>query len=293
MPSSFTSPLTKTSPHCSVLQYTAATQNQALSALLFLYREVLEIDPGPVCAVRARRPKRLPATLTREEARRVIAELSGTNQLIARLIYGSGLCLIECLRLRVADLDFAHLKITVRDRQGVIDHATVLPESLVAPLQEHLRRVKMIHQRDLEAGYGAVFLPAALEGKDPRIWSWQYVFPAQHLSTDPRSGVRRRHHLGESGPEKAVRKAAQSIGIPKRVSCQIFRHCFATHLIEAGYDVRTVQELMGHKDVKTTMTYSHILNLGGPPIRSPLDVHHLPQEREDEQTAQETARPGT
>ena len=256
------------------LNVAASTQNQALSALLFLYREVLEIDPGPVDAVRARKPKRLPNVLTREETLMVLDALSGTNQLIARLLYGSGLRLIECLRLRIQDVDFDYRQIVVRDGKGRVDHVTMLPDSLVQPLQAHLQHVKTVHQRDLDGGYGAVYLPIALEEEYPdghREWCWQYVFPAAKLSTDPRSGVRRRHHLGESGPQKAVRKAAQSMDISKPINCRTFRHCFATHLLENGYDIRTVQELLGHKDVKTTLIYSHVLNRGGPAVRSPLD----------------------
>jgi integron integrase len=263
--------------HLAVDQKVAAsTQNQALSALLFLYRDVLEQDLSgdAIDAVRARQPKRMPTVLTREEALSVIAALSGTNRLIARLLYGSGLRLLECLRLRVKDLDFAYHQITVRDGKGEKDRVTVLPESLFEPLQEHLRRVRMIHDRDLDDGYGAVYLPYALERKYPNTnkeWCWQYVFPAAALSKDPRSGALRRHHLGESGPQRAVREAAKLAGVAKPVSCHTFRHSFATHLLEAGYDIRTVQELLGHKDVKTTMIYTHVLNRGGLAVRSPLD----------------------
>jgi integron integrase len=262
--------------HLAVEQNVAAsTQNQALSALLFLYREVLETELGPVDAVRAKKPKRLPTVLTKEEAMAVITALSGTNQLIARLLYGSGLRLIECLRLRVKDVDFAYRQITVRDGKGEVDRVTMLPESLRAlTLQEHLQRVRMLHQHDLDSGYGAVYLPYALERKYPNAhkeWCWQYVFPARSFSRDPRSGIVRRHHLGETGPQRAVREATKLAGINKPASCHTFRHSFATHLLENGYDIRTVQELLGHKDVKTTMIYTHVLNRGPMAVRSPLD----------------------
>jgi integron integrase len=252
----------------------ASTQNQALCTLLFLYSEVLRKDVGPVDAIRAKKPRRLPVVLTREEVERVVTATTGTNQLVARLLYGSGLRLIECLRLRVKDLDFAYRQIVVRDGKGQKDRVTVLPARLVDPLCEHLQRVAMIHRQDVEKGYGAVYLPYALEVKCPnanREWCWQYVFPAGTLSVDPRSGVTRRHHLGESGPQRAVREAAKLAGIGKPVTCHTFRHSFATHLLESGYDIRTVQELLGHKDVKTTMVYTHVLNRGGLAVRSPLD----------------------
>jgi len=270
--------------HWAVNQNVAAsTQNQALSALLFLYREVLHKDLDcPIDAVRAKRPKRLPTVLTKEETRKVLGCLSGTHQLMAKLLYGSGLRLMECVRLRVKDVDFAQRQIIVRDGKGMKDRVTMLPDSLVVPLQEHLQRVKRLHEQDLAQGYGSVYLPFALERKCPnanREWIWQYVFPATKVSRDPRSGAVRRHHLDESGLQKAVRKAARLAGLPKRVTCHTFRHTFATHLLEAcpelsrrgGYDIRTVQELLGHKDVRTTMIYTHVLNRGGLAVRSPLD----------------------
>jgi integron integrase len=252
----------------------ASTQNQALSALLFLYREVLQQDLGPVDALRAKRPKRLPTVLTKDETLRLIGCLSGTHQLMAKLIYGSGLRLMECLRLRVKDLEFDRRAIIVRDGKGAQDRVTVLPDSLIPLLKEHLQRVKALHEQDLAQGYGAVYLPDALARKYPnadREWGWQYVFPASSLSQDPRSGVTRRHHLHESSLQKAIKEAARLAGIVKPVGPHTLRHCFATHLLESHYDIRTVQELLGHKDVKTTMIYTHVLQRGGLAVRSPLD----------------------
>ena len=254
----------------------ASTQNQAFSALLFLYRKVLhrKLD-APVHALRAKESRHIPAVLTREEVRQVIAQLSGVYQLQARLLYGSGLRLLECLRLRVKDIDFQRRAITVRDTKGNEDRITMLPDSVIEPLKEHLQRVRRLHEEDLAKGYGSVYLPDALDRKYPnasREWIWQYVFPSDRLSTDPRSGVVRRHHLDESGLQKAVRAAARAAGINKRVTCHTFRHSFATHLLENGYDIRTVQELLGHKNVKTTMIYTHVLQRGGLAVRSPLDL---------------------
>jgi integron integrase len=253
----------------------ASTQNQAFSALLFLYREVLHRDlDAPVHALRAKESQHLPAVLTKEEVGQVIGQLSGVYQLQAKLLYGSGLRLLECLRLRVKDLDFERRAIIVRDTKGNEDRVTMLPDSLVELLQEHLQRVKRLHQEDLARGQGSVYLPNALERKYPnasREWIWQYVFPSDHLSIDPRSGETRRHHLDESGLQKAVRRAATAAGLDKRVTCHTFRHSFATHLLESHYDIRSVQELLGHKDVKTTMIYTHVLQRGGLAVRSPLD----------------------
>ena len=256
-------------------QVAASTQNQALSALLFLYRDVLHQDlDGVIDAVRARRPKRLPTVLTKEEVQRLLNALSGNHRLMAGLLYGSGLRLLEGLRLRLKDVDFARHEILVRDGKGMKDRVTLLPATLVVPLQEHLASVKRLHTEDLRQGFGAVYLPFALERKYPnasRAWGWQYVFPSDRLSIDPRSGVTRRHHVEESGLQRAVHEAARQAGIIKPVGCHTLRHSFATHLLEAGYDIRTVQELLGHADVKTTMIYTHVLNRGGLAVRSPLD----------------------
>ena len=254
----------------------ASTQNQALSALLFLYREVLRIDLDyPINSIRAKRPKRLPTVLTKDEARNVLNLISGKHQLMAKLLYGSGLRLMECIRLRVKDLDFEQHQIIVRDGKGLKDRVTILPESLITPLKRHLRYVKLAHEDDLADGCGSVYLPHALERKYPRAhdqWSWQYAFPAPKRSKDPRSGAERRHHVDPSGLQKAVHKAALKAGIVKRVSCHTFRHSFATHLLEDGYDIRTVQELLGHKNVSTTMIYTHVLKRGPLSVRSPLDI---------------------
>ncbi len=254
----------------------AATQNQALNAVVFLYRHVLhkELDES-IELTHAKRPKRLPTVLTREEAASVIAMLEGANKLMGQLLYGSGLRLMECMRLRVKDIDFAQRQIIVRDGKGMKDRATMLPDATIAPLQDHLRRVRAIHDRDLAAGHGSVYMPTALDRKYPlaaKEWIWQYVFPAAKLSKDPRSGSFRRHHLSGSSLQRAVKKAARLAAIPKRVSCHTLRHSFATHLLENGYDIRTVQELLGHKDLKTTMVYTHVLKRGGLAVRSPLDT---------------------
>ena len=253
----------------------ASTQNQALSALLFLYRHVLgtQLDMS-IDAVRARQPDRLPTVLVKEEVAAVISDLDGVYRLMAQLLYGSGLRLMECVRLRVKDVDFAQHLIVVRDPKALHDRVTVLPAALILPLQDHLQRVRRLHRDDLAQGGGAVYLPEALQRKFPnaeREWMWQYVFPSRHAGADPRSGAVRRHHIDESSLQKAVREAARRVGIQKRVTCHTFRHSFATHLLENGYDIRTVQELLGHKDVKTTMIYTHVLNRGGLAVRSPLD----------------------
>ncbi len=253
----------------------ASTQNQALTAILFLYKEVLHQElPENIQAVRAKNPQRLPVVLSKEETRRLLNELSGVHLLMARLLYGSGLRLMECVRLRVKDVDYDQHLIIVRDGKGEKDRVTLLPDGIVADLQRHLRHVKRIHEDDLEDGFGKVYLPYALERKYPNAsqeWGWQWVFPASKRSIDPRSGIERRHHADESGLQKAIRAAAKKAGLTKPVGPHTLRHCFATHLLEAGYDIRTVQELLGHKDISTTMIYIHVLNKGPKAVRSPLD----------------------
>jgi len=255
----------------------ASTQNQALSALLFLYRDVLGRSLASLGdVVRARRPQRLPVVLTPAEVRAVLSRLEGTPRLVATLLYGSGLRLMEALRLRVKDLDFSLNQILVRDGKGQKDRRTMLPASLADSLRQHLAEVKSLHDADLKRGVGETWLPDALTRKFPaasRQWAWQYVFPAPGLSTDPRTGRTGRHHLHETTIQKAVKEAAGKAGIPKPVSCHTFRHSFATHLLEGGYDIRTIQELLGHRDVGTTMIYTHVLNqAGGRGVRSPLDA---------------------
>ncbi|MBU1486633.1 integron integrase [bacterium] len=254
----------------------ASTQNQALSAILFLYREVLKKDIGWLDDVeRAKRPTRLPVVFTREEATAILARLEGSKWLMANLLYGSGLRLMECIRLRVKDLDFDYSQIVIRDAKGQKDRVTMLPVSLKEPLKRHLEKVRTIHEKDLKEGFGEVYLPFALKRKYPnanREWGWQYIFPATKRSRDPRTGTEQRHHIDESVLQKAVKSTIRSTGITKNGSCHTFRHSFATHLLEAGYDIRTVQELLGHKDVSTTMIYTHVLNRGGKGVKSPLDL---------------------
>ncbi|HVN79816.1 MAG TPA: integron integrase [Terriglobia bacterium] len=254
---------------------TASTQNQALSALLFLYRNVLKRELGQFKDIeKAKRPQRLPMVFTREEVRAVLAQLEGTEWLMASLLYGAGLRLMECLRLRTKDLDFSYRQVVVRDGKGQKDRVTPLPEALIKPLQRHLERVKALHTADLKEGFGEVYLPDALARKYPnacREWGWQYVFPSSKRSVDPRSGAVRRHHQDENTLQRAVGAAVRRAGLIKPGSCHTFRHSFATHLLEDGYDIRTVQELLGHQDVRTTMIYTHVMNKGGKGVRSPLD----------------------
>jgi len=254
----------------------AATQNQALNALLFLYRTVLDRPVEfPLDSLRARRPKRIPTVLSKEEVARLLPCLPEPYRLIGKLLYGSGLRVSEAVRLRVKDLDFEQRHLAVRDGKGSHDRATLLPEAVIPQLKEQLQRTRAIHRADLRQGLGAVHLPYALAHKYPnaeREWVWQYVFPSPTLSLDPRQAVTRRHHLSASAVQKAVRKAARLARLEKRVTCHTLRHSFATHLLEAGYDIRTVQDLLGHKDVKTTMIYTHVLNKGPMAVRSPLDA---------------------
>lgn len=253
----------------------AATQNQALAALLFLYQKVLETDlPWLQGIVRAKPSRHLPVVLTQAEVRAVLAHLEGTHWLIANLLYGGGLRLTECLQLRVKDLNFAYRQVLVRDGKGRKDRVTVLPDALVEPLQQHLQTVRTQHEIALKRGFAGVELPFALEQKyphAPREWGWQYVFPAKAPSRDPRSNAWRRHHVYPETVQRRVRTAVRAAGITQPASCHTFRHCFATHLLERGYDIRTVQELLGHKDVKTTQIYTHVMRKGANAVQSPLD----------------------
>lgn len=254
----------------------SSTQNQAKSALLFLYREVLKVElPWLDEVIVAKAAKRLPVVLTQVEARDLLGAMSGTMGLMASLLYGTGMRLMEGLRLRVKDVEFSRREIIVREGKGNKDRVTVLPENLMLPLKAHLEKVKALHERDLEAGFGEVYLPNALAVKypnAPKAWGWQFVFPSPVRSVDPRSGIERRHHVYETSVQRAVREAAKLAGIHKPVTPHVLRHSFATHLLQAGYDIRTVQELLGHKDVQTTMIYTHVLNRGGRGVVSPLDV---------------------
>ena len=253
----------------------ASTQSQALAALLFLYREVLTIElPWMENVVRAKAPRRVPVVLSRMEVSRLLDQLAGREWVMASLLYGSGLRLMECLRLRVKDVDFDRRELVVRSGKGGKDRRTMLPARVVEPLRRQLAGTRLAHLDDLAAGFGRTSLPFALARKYPeadREWGWQYVFPASRRSTDPLDGTVRRHHLDETVLQQAVRRAAKSAGIDKPATCHTLRHSFATHLLESGYDIRTVQELLGHKDVSTTQVYTHVLNRGANGVLSPLD----------------------
>ena len=254
----------------------ASTQNQAKSALLFLYREVLGSElPWLDNITQAKAPKRLPVVLTLGEVSALLGKLSGTHHMLASLLYGSGMRLMEGVRLRVKDIDFTRGEIVVREGKGFKDRVTMLPQAVVVPLKAHLLKARELHQEDLQQGYGEVYLPFALDKKYPnagREWIWQYVFPSRNLSVDPRSGITRRHHLDEKGLQRAIKQAVRDIDLSKPATPHTLRHSFATHLLESGYDIRTVQELLGHSDVSTTMIYTHVLNKGGRGVKSPLDT---------------------
>jgi len=263
--------------HLAVDKHVAAsTQNQALSAILFLYKRVLELELDWIDdVVRAKKPKRLPVVLTKSEVTNILNAMTGTNALVAKLLYGTGMRLMEALRLRVQDVDFEQFQIMVRSGKGNKDRITTLPESLVEQLKEQIEKARVIHANDLAEGFGRVYLPFALDRKYPRAgieFGWQYCFPSMNRSTNPLNGKVGRHHLNEKNIGRAIKNAARYVGTLKRVSSHTMRHSFATHLIENGYDIRTVQELLGHKDVSTTMIYTHVLNKGGRGVRSPLDA---------------------
>ncbi len=252
-----------------------ATQNQAMNALVFLYKRVLKVPLNEeINAVRASKKVNIPVVMTREEVRQVVAVMEGVPQLIVKILYGSGLRVMEAVRIRVQDVDYGMKQICVRSGKGAKDRITTFPESIIPLLDNHLAKVKVTHEQDLAQGYGAVYLPYALERKYPnaqREFNWQYIFPSRKLSTDPRGGTTRRHHVDPSVVNKAIKTAVKKVGIKKKISAHTFRHSFATHLLERGIDIRTIQALLGHKDVATTMVYTHVLQQGGHGVLSPLD----------------------
>ncbi len=257
----------------------SSAQNQALNAIVFLYKRVLNIELGNFGHMeRAKKPEKLPTVMARKEVTQVLSSMSSVNQLMAKLLYGCGLRLMECVRLRVKDIDFEQNHVIVRDGKGMKDRTTMLPEQLKPVLLEHLEGVRSLHTQDLKKMLGEVYLPFALEKKYPnaaREWGWQYVFPSEKISKDPGNGKMRRHHVSESALQRAVQKAARKAGLTKHVSPHTFRHSFATHLLEGGYDIRIVQELLGHKDVSTTMIYTHVINKNGMDVQSPLDTLNI------------------
>lgn len=253
----------------------ASTQNQALCALVFLYKQTLGIDPGNFQEIQwSKKPRKLPVVFTEREVKSVIENLNGVYWLMGMILYGSGLRLQECLNLRIKDLDFEYRQITVRNGKGNKDRITMMPDRIIAPLKDHLKKVKKLHAKDLSNGYGSVYLPDALGKKYPNASKeagWQFVFPGKNIARDPRSGILRRHHLHETVLQKAVKVAIKKAGTNKLAGCHTLRHSFATHLLESGHDIRTVQELLGHNDVTTTMIYTHVLNRGGRGAKSPAD----------------------
>jgi len=252
----------------------ASTQSQAFNALIFLYKQVLKQPLENIKATRSHKTQRIPVVLTREEVKQILSLLENTSGLLAKLLYGCGLRITEAVRLRVQDIDYGYKQITVRNGKGMKDRITPFPKAIAPILTNHLQRVKAIHNRDLANGHGTVYLPHALARKYPNAeqeWNWQYVFPSKKLSEDPRSGITRRHHTDQSVVNKAIKKVVENLGITKKVSAHTFRHSFATHLLQRGTDIRTIQSLLGHKDLETTMIYTHVLKQGGEGVISPLD----------------------
>lgn len=254
----------------------ASTQNQALCAIVFLYKQVLENPLPQLEDIKwAKKPKRLPVVLTKNEVKRIFNHLEGVPLMVATLLYGSGLRISEAIRLRVKDVDFGYSQLLVRDGKGKKDRITVLPCIAIGKLQKQIKKVQLLHEKDSQRGYAKVLMPKALARKYPNAsgeLGWQYLFPSRKISKDPRSGLEHRHHVSDTFIQKAVRRAVQKSSITKKASCHTFRHSFATHLLENGYDIRTVQELLGHKNVKTTMIYTHVLNKGGKGVKSPIDA---------------------